>query len=492
MKTNVVFLMFVLAAGQTPKAVAQSPGTFAATGNMNTPRHLHTATLLADGRVLMAGGNSFAQKTESSAELYDPRNNSFTVTGNMVTRRSGHTATLLPDGRVLIAGGYDSGALASAEIYNPGTGTFSATGAMAAAQYRATATLLQNGKVLLAGWCSGHFGCSKDAELYDPETGTFAATGDMNFAGVHTATLLANGKVLITRGSDVDYASWAELYDASKGAFSETGHPTTTSFDATATLLMNGKVLLAGGHIGDGYSASFVAELYDPATGAFSRTGDLTSGHQHTTTLLPDGGVLFAGGQTVRGDSAEIYDSRQGAFSRTASMTVARELHTATLLNDGRVLIAGGNHPVSGAISSSADLYTPGMLIPAPVLFALSSDGLGQGAIWHADTGQIAAPGSPAIAGEALSMYTTSLVDGGGIPPQVSVGGRFAEVLYFGPSGYTGYSQVNFRVPGGVAPAPAVAVRLTYLNRSSNAVTIGLQVVRTGVPQPAGVTIAVR
>ena len=105
MKTNVVFLLLVLAAGQTPKAAAQSPGTFTATGNMTTPRFFHTATLLADGRVLIAGGDSFDFKTQSSAELYDPRTGTFTATGNMTTPRSEHTATLLPDGRVLIAGG---------------------------------------------------------------------------------------------------------------------------------------------------------------------------------------------------------------------------------------------------------------------------------------------------------------------------------------------------------------------------------------------------
>src|SRR6266849_5412176 len=102
MKTNVVFLLLVLAAGQTPKAAAQSPGTFTATANMTTPRFFHTATLLADGRVLIAGGESFDFKTQSSAELYDPRIGTFTVTGNMTTPRSGHTATLLPDGRVLL------------------------------------------------------------------------------------------------------------------------------------------------------------------------------------------------------------------------------------------------------------------------------------------------------------------------------------------------------------------------------------------------------
>ena len=90
-------------------------------------------------------------------------------------------------------------------------------------------------------------------------------------------------------------------------------------------------------------------------------------------------------------------------------------------------------------------------------------------------TGEIASPSNPSVAGEALSMYTASLIDGGVVPPQVAVGGRLTEVLYFGASGYPGYNQVNFRVPSDVTPGNAVSVGLIYLGRPSNAVTIGMQ-----------------
>jgi uncharacterized protein (TIGR03437 family) len=110
------------------------------------------------------------------------------------------------------------------------------------------------------------------------------------------------------------------------------------------------------------------------------------------------------------------------------------------------------------------------------VLFSLSGDGRGQGAIWHAATGQIASSQNPAVAGGVLAMYTTGLFEGGVIPPQVAIGGQLAEVFYFGDApGYPGYFQVNFRLPNGVAPGSAVSVRLTYIGRPSNAVTIGVQ-----------------
>jgi uncharacterized protein (TIGR03437 family) len=148
---------------------------------------------------------------------------------------------------------------------------------------------------------------------------------------------------------------------------------------------------------------------------------------------------------------------------------------TATLLNNNRVLVTESHSPYF-AVTANAEIYHPVVLVPAPQLFFVSGDWRGQGAIWHASTGEIASPSSPAVTGEVLSMYTTSLSEGGLIPPQVAVGGRFAEILYFGPApGYPGYYQVNYRVPAGVVPRPEVPVRLTYISRPSNEVTIGVQ-----------------
>jgi hypothetical protein len=288
-------------------------------------------------------------------------------------------------------------------------------------------------------------------------------------------TLLPNGKVLIVwEGSN------AEIFDPTAGTFTPTGKSIGLCFCdgmPTATLLMNGKVLVAGGEDDSGIHSS--AELYDSSTGTFTAIGNMTTGRvSHTATLLPDGTVLMAGGSLFVGVSlatAELYDPVKGTFTATGNMTSARGGHTGTLLNNGQVLNTGGFAPYP-AITSSAEIYHPLALVPAPVLFSLSGDGRGQGAIWHATTGQVASASNPAIAGEALAMYTTSLADGTVIPPQVAIGGRLAEILFFGDApGYPGFNQVNIRVPCGIAPGSDVPVRLTYLGRSSNEVTIAVQ-----------------
>ncbi len=160
-----------------------------------------------------------------------------------------------------------------------------------------------------------------------------------------------------------------------------------------------------------------------------------------------------------------------GTFALTGSMTTSRRFYSATLLPSGKVLIAGGRDADNRTLAS-AELYTPSAPVPAPALFSLSGDGKGQGAIWRSATGQVVSADSPAVAGEALSMYTTSLIHGGVVPPQVAVGGRLAEILFFGDApGYPGYYQVNFRVPGGIAPGSAAPVRLTYLGRPRAVIT---------------------
>jgi len=166
-------------------------------------------------------------------------------------------------------------------------------------------------------------------------------------------------------------------------------------------------------------------------------------------------------------------------------MLTGRDLPGGTLLNDGRVLVTGGNeyYPCCAAGRDSfhpevpvAELYTPVVLINPPVLLSLSGDGRGPGAILHGSTQQVVSPANPATAGEALEIYAAGLADGSAIPPHVTIGGRMAEVLYFGKApGFTALNQINVRVPNGTLPGSAVPVRLNYLNRPSNEVTMAIQ-----------------
>ena len=466
-------LQFFILASHATIIRAQPLGTFVPTGSMTAPRGMHTATLLPNGKVLIAGGDrrGYPGSVLASAELYDPSTGTFTPTGDMTGPRARHTATLLPDGRVLIVGGDSTG---SAELYDPSNGSFTATGQLIQPQGPwQTATLLANGKVLIAGG-------TPTAELYDPTSGTFSLTGaDAGSNGgpayVETVTLLPDGRVLIT-------GSLSEIYDPVTGTFSlagtSNGPPNWWWENAnTATLLTNGQVLIAGNFENDGFPA--IAEMYNPLTATFSNFGNTIFPHEFSTaTLLPDGKVLIAGGQLPGGSGSagvDLYSPASGVFSFAPSMLMPRHAHTATLLSDGTVLIAGGFSSWPGS-TSSAELYHPTVLVPSPTLVSLSGDGHGQGAIQHAGTYRIASPEDPAVAGEYLSVYLTGLADGSVIPPQISIGGRLAEVAFFGNvPGYSGLNVVNLRMPGGVAPGPSVPVRLMYLDRPSNGVTIGVQ-----------------
>jgi hypothetical protein len=264
-----------------PSAELYDPasGTWTPTGSLNQARRSHTATLLPDGKVLVAGGffdmpgTILGGNAISSAELYDPASGTWTMTGSLATPRFQHTATLLPNGKVLVAGGggnpYGVGVLESTELYDPANGTWTATGSLANGRAYHTATLLGNGKVLVAGGYGS--GSSASTELYDPASGTWTATGSLvNGRGFHTATLLGNGKVLVAGGgydSSGHVLANAELYDPVSGSWRATGSLITARAFHTETLLPDGAVLIAGGGNGDG-SGSYLAsaELYVKST----------------------------------------------------------------------------------------------------------------------------------------------------------------------------------------------------------------------------------
>jgi N-acetylneuraminic acid mutarotase len=338
-------------------------GVWSTTGNLNIARSVHAATLLANGQVLVAGGSG-GSGSLSSVELYYPATGAWSTTGTLHTGRQYHTATLLPNGQVLVAGGFGTAnsALSSTELYNPATGLWSTTGNLNTARYLHTATLLPNGQVLVAGGIGGNGSTNiSSAELYNPATGIWSTTGSLHTArNSHTATLLPNGQVLVAggQGGSGVYFSSAELYNPATGAWSTTGSLNAARQLHTATLLANGQVLVAGGVSGGILSS---VEFYNPATGAWSTTGNLNVARYYATaTLLPNGQVLVAGGYDSSyhtSSSAELYNPTTGAWSTTGSLNTPRWKHTATLLPNGQVLAVGGGD--SFTLLPSAELYNP-------------------------------------------------------------------------------------------------------------------------------------
>ncbi len=331
---------------------------------MTRPRSAHTATLLRDGKVLIAGGYIGGDGNMSSAELFDPAATVFTAVGNMTAERSSHTATLLPSGKVLIAGGFNGGYLDSAEIYDPATKRFAPAGRMTTPRSGHAATVLTDGKILFVGGVGTGWTFLKSAELYDPVRNGFTAVGEMTVPREsHTATLLNDGTVLVAGGhsgrrSSIAIYTSTEIFDPRTNRFSVAGDLTIKRHKHEATRLNDGRILILGGSDErDGNGAYDNAEVYEPANGRFTalKNSMQTARYklQGTGILLPSGKVLVAGGS----DRAEVFDPETNSFSYAGGELGTKRLFaTATLLPNGTVLITGGYHS-GNAISAGAWIY---------------------------------------------------------------------------------------------------------------------------------------
>lgn len=349
---------------------------FTSTGSLEQARFANTATLLPNGKVYVAGGATEADAQYDGVavmvqdELFDPATGTFQPAGKLT--RDGHTATRLLNGDVLFTGGFsdvtDEGPILSStgELLKAGSGMFQPTGSLSVARYSHTATLLQDGKVLITGGYTSSTSPIQTAELYDPASDTFVPVGNMAIVRpLHFATLLTNGKVLIAGGG----STTVELFDPATNSFTPGGSTSSRSIGAV-TLLADGRVLISGEANADD-SAPAPSELYDPATGKFTPTGTMaTLRYGYSATLLSDGTVLVAGGAVAAPGPipatyyqdpvavTEIYNPATGSFSPGPTMRSARYSHTATLMPDGSVLLVGGccvNS--SNAANGSAEVY---------------------------------------------------------------------------------------------------------------------------------------
>jgi Kelch motif len=362
-----------LICAQFPSFSRRVANTLSPTGSMRNPRASHTASLLPDGSVLIAGGfagSGFESRPYVSTELFDPASGAFHLGPDMSVPRSGHAAVTLKDNRILLVGGWSgaSGVTNSAEIYDPATQRFSPVGSMAVARGECTATLLPDGKVLVTGGVDPNQRALSSAEIFNPDSNSFSAAPSMLFPrSQHTATLLGDGTVLINGGGSCDCPSKtvyraAELYEPSVGKFLPVGNPSAARYKHSALLLADGRVLVAGGSDARDWRGLLAsAELYDPPSRSFQSLPPMSIPRfkfPQAAVRLQSGDVLIAGGAP----SAELYRAKQRAFgSVTGGFDAARYFASSTLLRDGRVLVVGGYSPAAGGLpaTSRAWLYRP-------------------------------------------------------------------------------------------------------------------------------------
>lgn len=347
---------------------APGPVATASFASLKEQRDQAQAVRLTGDTVLVFGGLSNSKGVLKSAEVFG--SGQWNVLGaSMSEGKINFTATVLGDQTVLIVGGSDgTRASKASELYIPGLVRFAATsGQLNVPRLHHQALRLNDGRVLVLGgapdqmWNDAQAYAS--AEMFDNKTGFYSSLlNSMNEGRAQfTATLLGNGQVLIVGGwqsSSRRTLASAELYDPSTGKFRliSGGGLSHGRYAHSATLLADGRVLIAGGNT-ETDSGSTSMEIYDPATERFTEVATpLKYGRAyHSATLLSNGQVLLAGGQTywtTRG-SMELFDPVKGTVQATR-IALPRANHAAVRLSNGQVLLVGGSN---GQTLSAVELY---------------------------------------------------------------------------------------------------------------------------------------
>ncbi|HJW09445.1 MAG TPA: hypothetical protein VJ483_07390 [Holophagaceae bacterium] len=354
------------------------PGTFTATGNLNTPRSFALSVPLPDGRVLILGGNSGA----TTAEFFDPAGNAgagtFTLAAGALSQRISFGAMLLANGKVLVVGGaLGTTVLPDLQLFDPATGAFTSSAhALSVPRSAPWVALLRDGRVLIAGGynyngAGGTFQSLNSSEIYDPVSDNVTPTGDLGvaqstgYAVVMPALTLSNNTVLIAGGGNSSGNADCEIYDVAAGTWAP-GPPALSLNWITETLLPDGRALFAS----SGVSGNNCA-LYDPATGLATTTGTLLqpSYSSPSLTVMGDGRVLYAGDAGAPGfevpADAQLFDPATGTWKSTGNPGDRGE-QAAALLPSGKVLLAGGFDYGATGVLNTAVLFDAGPAVASP------------------------------------------------------------------------------------------------------------------------------
>jgi N-acetylneuraminic acid mutarotase len=340
------------------------------------------SAVLGDGRVLVVGGSTgpVSSTAVATAEILDPKTSSWSAATPMLQARTYPATVTLPDGSVLVVGGSRDGLpLDSAERYFPDSVSWVSAGTMSVPRTHATATVLEDGRVLVAGGGSegsSAFKSTNTAEIFDPATGNWTPTASMAFSrALHTATLLADGEVLVTGGASTYHGSkgtvraTAEIYDPQTATWRAAAPISVPRYHHTAVLLSDGRVLIAGGwsFTTNSDPSLATAEIYDPAADTWTATGSMAVGRARARmTALPDGRVLVVGGVDPAYRvmaTAELFDPATGLWKSTGRLATAVMWPAMAVLRDGRVVVAGGAlEALAGHVTAVCAIYAP----PAP------------------------------------------------------------------------------------------------------------------------------